>query len=321
MFFDHLATHFAGMTGAQSTADAAHLFRIVRRDSVKSCVPSIPFEEDGQGQPSDPVLLAKHWICSKALSQPPTVLLEGDLGLDFSKLPGMTAPRTMLTDFSVKQYKRTALEVLAAPWQLEAASAYLMSWLRRNAGQAEQPPLPDINFIVEGRDFLPLSTAPPTWQDFAPNGAIPVKAVYRKPKAAAMRRPAAARAVPQLAHVSRRAQAASNMASQQPAPLRADDGEELNETQFPAASEDEKISSPNGNSPQDEAASDPPSPELQHEPGPLSQQGRPAMKRPAAAISQAPAEAQCQGTAQGIHAAQHCTAQGQSKSQGSLAVG
>ena len=139
MFFDHLATHFAGMTGTQSTADAAHLFRIVRRDSVKSCVPGIPFEEDGQGQPSDPVLLAKHWICSKALSQPPTVLLEGDLGLDFSKLPGMTAPRTMLTDFSVKQYKRTALEVLAAPWQLEAASAYLMSWLRRNAGQAEQP--------------------------------------------------------------------------------------------------------------------------------------------------------------------------------------
>ena len=292
MFFDHLATHFAGMTGTQSTADAAHLFRIVRRDSVKSCVPGIPFEEDGQGQPSDPVLLAKHWICSKALSQPPTVLFEGDLGLDFSKLPGMTAPRTMLTDFSVKQYKRTALEVLAAPWQLETASAYLMSWLRRNAGQAEQPPLPDINFIVEGRDFLPLSTAPPTWQDFAPNGAIPVKAVYRKPKAAAMRRPAAARAVPQLAHVSRRAQAASNMASQQPAPLRADDGEdqELNETQFPAASEDEKIqiSSPNGNSPQDEAASDPPSPELQHEPGPSSQQGRPAIKRPAAAISQAP---------------------------------
>ena len=68
-----------------------------------------------------------------------------------------------------------------------------------------------------------------------------------------MRRPAAARAVPQLAHVSRRAQAASNMASQQPAPLRADGGEELNETQFPAASEDEKMSSPNGNSPQDEA--------------------------------------------------------------------
>ena len=69
MFFDHLATHFAGMTGTQSTADAAHLFRIVRRDSVKSCVPGIPFEEDGQGQPSDPVLLAKHWICSKALSE------------------------------------------------------------------------------------------------------------------------------------------------------------------------------------------------------------------------------------------------------------
>ena len=179
-FFGHLGMHFAGLTGTRTTADAAHLLHVVRRDSVKSCVPGIPFEEDGQGQGSDPVLLAKHWLCSKALSQPPTVLLEGDLGLDFSKLPRMVAPRTLLTDESAKQYRRTGAQVLEAPWQLEAAAAYLMSWLQRNAGQAQQQPLPEISFIVEGREFLPASlVAPATWKDFAPNGAIPVRPVPR----------------------------------------------------------------------------------------------------------------------------------------------
>ena len=257
-FFGHLGMHFAGLTGTRTTADAAHLLRVVRRDSVKSCVPGIPFEEDGQGQGSDPVLLAKHWLCSKALSQPPTVLFEGDLGLDFSKLPRMVAPRTLLTDESAKQYRRTAAQVLEAPWQLEAAAAYLMSWLQRNAGQAQQQPLPEISFIVEGREFLPASlVAPATWKDFAPNGAIPVRPVPKKQ--AVMRRPAAARAVPQLAHVSHRAQAASNMASQQQV-AQQHDGEELLDEDQP---QHQEIPLPDSISPEpgDEAASDPPSDE------------------------------------------------------------
>ena len=142
-----------------------------------------------------------------------------------------------------------------------------MSWLQRNAGQAQQQPLPEISFIVEGREFLPASlVAPATWKDFAPNGAIPVRPVPKKQ--AVMRRPAAARAVPQLAHVSRRAQAASNMASQQQV-AQQHDGEELLDEDQP---QHQEIPLPDSISPEpgDEAA---------------SHRG-PAMKRPAAAMSQ-----------------------------------
>ena len=308
-FFAPLQTHFAGMQGSGTTADAAHLLRIVRRDMVKTAVPDIPFEDEGHG--SDPVLLAKHWISSKILSQPPTVLLQGDLGLDFPRLLDMRAPRTELTPESVKQFKRTAIEVLAEPWKLDGTSAYLMSWLQRNAANGPHPPLPDISFLVEGRSFLPESHAAlPTWKDFAPQGAVPVRPIHRpNAKARALKRPAAA---PQLAHVSRRAQALSNMMGE----LQVEDGsglvgvdvmdllagKVLDNSQQPSSSKD------NDNAPalrdvegpgDDEAASDPESePEDVQEPlrrpaagqAPCRPVGGRGLKRPAAAVGSAKAK-------------------------------
>ena len=95
-FFAPLDRHFAGVTGTRSTADAAHVFRVVRRDMVRLCAPEATFLED-DGLESDPVLLAKHWICSKGLSQPPTVLLQGAFPLDFRNLLPLRAPRTALS--------------------------------------------------------------------------------------------------------------------------------------------------------------------------------------------------------------------------------
>ncbi|CAK9066370.1 unnamed protein product [Durusdinium trenchii] len=170
-----LETAFTGITGSKTTADAAHVMRVVARKDVAHCVPGCVAEE---GDDFDPVLLAKHWLCSKVLSQPPTVQLEGKAKVDLSLLRTMPAPRAWLTDESLKKYAKTAEEVLQKPWQLHAAFSYFQDWLRRN-GEQIPGKLPDIECIINGRDFLeptgPEVTA--TWKDFAPEGALAIREV------------------------------------------------------------------------------------------------------------------------------------------------
>ena len=209
-FFAPLDRHFAGVTGTRSTADAAHVFRVVRRDMVRLCAPEATFLED-DGLESDPVLLAKHWICSKGLSQPPTVLLQGAFPLDFRNLLPLRAPRTALTQESLKQFRKTAHELLASPWLLESAAAYILAWLQRNENAEPSGQLPDISFLVQGRDFLPAAVcAGATWKDFAPEGAIPVQPMPKQKKNT-KNQARAKEQIPQCSHVSRRAQAVKNL--------------------------------------------------------------------------------------------------------------
>ncbi|CAK9095676.1 unnamed protein product [Durusdinium trenchii] len=182
-----LETAFTGITGSKTTADAAHVMRVVARKDVAHCVPGCVAEE---GDDFDPVLLAKHWLCSKVLSQPPTVQLEGKAKVDLSLLRTMPAPRAWLTDESLKKYAKTAEEVLQKPWQLHAAFSYFQDWLRRN-GEQIPGKLPDIECIINGRDFLeptgPEVTA--TWKDFAPEGALAIREVRARPKTYGPKRP------------------------------------------------------------------------------------------------------------------------------------
>ena len=218
--FEPCGFEFAGLQGSKTTADAAHVLRVVKRCLVQAAVPNVTcdLDQDEEGNPNDPVLLAKHWLCSRQLSQPPTVLFQNLPAIPWQNLRTMpAAPRTVLTAESRKQYEKTAEAVLELPWQLNAASAYLRNWLARN-GQGNGVP-PDLTFVVEGPSFLPGSvheaSTLPTWQDFAPEGAV---AVLRKAKAKAVpkdkakakaqagkKRPApdTTHAAPQLAGVSR----------------------------------------------------------------------------------------------------------------------
>lgn len=219
-FFSPLNVRYMGITGTKSSADAAHCLRVVRRDMVKPLLPDIvDFEEQGHG--ADPVLLAKHWLCSKSLSQQPTVLLRGKLPVELAKLQEFIAPRSELNEESLKKYTATAKEVLAAPWSMEVAFAYLTNWMERNkAGERGAPPC--IDFILDGRDFLPqhsieadLMATEKSWKDFAPLGAIEIRPVpVSKAKAkAALKRPAASSAqAPQFAWVSRRSLAERSVA-------------------------------------------------------------------------------------------------------------
>lgn len=213
-FFAPLEKHYAGVTGTVTTADAAHVIRVVRRDLVRLCVPEVDFPEHQDGSPEDAILLAKHWLHSKRLSQPPTLLLSGPLSLNFNALE--RAPRLTLNADSVKQYRKTAEVILQPPWHLESAAAYILQWLQANQAQTPHAHLPVMTFVVEGRDFVPDSalTSGSTWKDFAPEGAIPIVAV-RKPQQQQKRARSSNSDVPQLAVISRRARAVMNAQQEQ----------------------------------------------------------------------------------------------------------
>ena len=112
-----LNVHFSGIQGSTSTADAAHVMRVVRREHLQETGPEWIMQGGADGQESDAILLAKHWLCSKSLSQAPTELLS-EFPLDFMKLVTLEAARTVLTEESVKKYQKTASEILEAPWSM-----------------------------------------------------------------------------------------------------------------------------------------------------------------------------------------------------------
>ena len=211
-FFAPLQTHFAGVTGSQSTSDAAHVFRVVRRDMVNLCAPEVDWHEEGF--PHDPILLAKHWLHSKQLSQPPTTLWSQKWTLDFRTLDA--APRISLSDDSLKQYRKTAEQILAPPWQLQAAATYLLGWMQKNQASLPNTTLPDISFVVEGREFLPTAVcAGATWKDFAPNGAVAVQPVRKSKTVDVEKKRKSEQMVPQGAVVPRRARAVMNVRAEQ----------------------------------------------------------------------------------------------------------
>lgn len=205
-FVAPLGTHFAGMQGSRTTADAAHCLRVVRRDNLGLAMPGFVATEISEasagGCATDPVLLAKHWISSKMLSQNPTTLLTGPCQLDFAKLLNLKAPKLVLTEDSIKKFAKTATTVLEAPWNMETASAYLNKWLQKNKDKIVGE-LPQIDFIIHGagHDQMPQNALEddPTWQDFAPQGAVEVKPVAKKapgpPGKKSHKRPAAAPAM------------------------------------------------------------------------------------------------------------------------------
>ena len=171
--FKPFDTHFRGMQGTGTTADAAHVLRVLRKDLVGAALPHVPVDLAGPGiLAQTPVLLAKHHLCSKALSQEPTVLLYGDVDIDFEGLLKLKAPRHALNAESIQKYERTAHSILEAPWSMDGAAAYLLDWLKRNrAGDLGEPP--PLVFVVQGREFMPEALPDPfvTWKDFAQRGS------------------------------------------------------------------------------------------------------------------------------------------------------
>ena len=114
------------------TSDTAHCFRMVRAvDVVKYTLPDHNvqknFKEFNNAPSSneDVVLLAKQYMSSKELSQPPTLLLPASWAskLDWSSL--LVADRNELLPRAVKEFLKTSSRLGESPWNLKAAEKSL----------------------------------------------------------------------------------------------------------------------------------------------------------------------------------------------------
>ena len=172
------------------------------------CAPEADWAEDGH--PEDLALLAKHWLHSKALSQLWATIWQWD----FRNLE--VAPRMVLNDESRKQYQKTADQILAKPWNVQSAATYILGWLQRNQSlSVNVSTVPEITFLMEGKDFLPAAAvAGSTWKDFACEDAVFIETV-RRPERQILeqaRKRQRSRDVPQLAVMPRRARVVMNAA-------------------------------------------------------------------------------------------------------------
>ncbi len=189
--FKPIEARFTGLFGVGGgTADAGHCFRVIRADELANLdIPEKAIERESpafQGMPSagsDAVLLAKHWMSSRALSQAPLLLLPSHAvaSLDWQSL--QTAQRNELLPRAASEYQKTACSVAAEPWRLLRASAYLLDWVDRNTrGDLGKPPL--LHFVAMGpHEFGPEAVvSEPTWVDFALDAPRKVAVVAKLPR-------------------------------------------------------------------------------------------------------------------------------------------
>lgn len=203
--WEPLGVHFVGLFGAGGgTSDAGHVFRVVRADDLASLDLPVAVAEPwrGGGDPSgsDAVLLVKHWISSTTLSQKPMVVLPAAKAaeLRWETLPELPASRNELLPRAIHEYRKTAADIAAPPWELTAAAEYLADWVSRNERKEWGAP-PQLHVVPGGPREGPERgpPQPSAWRDFAPDAPRLVAVAKPPPKRRAKAGPAApAAAVP-----------------------------------------------------------------------------------------------------------------------------
>lgn len=198
--WEPLGVHFVGLFGAGGgTSDAGHVFRVVRADDVASLDLPVaevePWRGGGGPSGSDAVLLVKHWISSTMLSQKPMVVLPAAKAaeLRWETLADLRASRNELLPRAMAEYRKTAADIAAPPWELKAAAEYLVDWVGRNERKEWGAP-PQLHVMPGGprEGPEPCPPQPSAWRDFAPEAPRLVAIAKPPPKRRAKAAPAAA---------------------------------------------------------------------------------------------------------------------------------
>ena len=109
-------------------------------------------------QPDDVVLIVKQLMHSIRSSQKPLVLAPAYLHVNLGGLaPKGCRSRCEISDRAAKEYSKTAVAIVTAPWVMTRASAWLDDLVRRRGSPADPDALPSIDFIRYGiRECRPL---------------------------------------------------------------------------------------------------------------------------------------------------------------------
>ena len=122
--------------------------------------------------PRDIVMLCKQEWTSPTLAQPPLLWIPHALFGKLDVVPRIPNMRRPLSERMIREYKKTAQAVIAQPWGLHRAGAYLEAWVSSNvAGAVRAPPKLDALPTLARLDWSPGIAV--EWRDYAP--APPVR--------------------------------------------------------------------------------------------------------------------------------------------------
>ena len=93
-------------------------------------------------------MVCKQFWSDDRLAQPPLLWIPHSRFALLGRFPTAPQDRNTLSDRHIKEYKKTAVEVVKSPWSLHRAGAYLLGWVADNEARKFAKP-PAIPFLLE----------------------------------------------------------------------------------------------------------------------------------------------------------------------------
>jgi hypothetical protein len=133
--------------------------------------------------PMDVIMLCKEFWSSDALSHPPLLIFPTACLSKLVERPQGMCLRNKLSPVNLAEFRKTATKVQAAPWRMEAASAYLRQWCDQNE-QQNFPPPEVLRFLTDKteefrwhRDLLAIADVEQqddVWLRYAPGAPVAI---------------------------------------------------------------------------------------------------------------------------------------------------
>ena len=154
---------------------------------------------DREVSPDDVLLVCKHWMSSRCLSDAPSLLCPAERLEDMMFLPDLPTevlPLNKWSDKEVREYKKTARTVGEAPWLLAAAQNYLLMLIEKHVNDSMCKPPTFLDTNLAGRGGAPVFSD--QWKSFAPGTPkrVVVNVGGRPPKKRRMREKGPSAAIP-----------------------------------------------------------------------------------------------------------------------------
>ena len=93
-------------------------------------------------------MVCKQFWSDDRLAQSPLLWIPHSRFTPLGRFPTAPQDRNTLSDRHIKEYKKTAVEVVNSPWSLHRAGAYLLSMVADNEAMKVAKPAP-IPFLLE----------------------------------------------------------------------------------------------------------------------------------------------------------------------------
>ena len=144
-WFLSVGVQISGLAATHLEPDTCHHWRFAQRHKLSDEGPAIEIHHDGwkglEKHRADTILLVKEALHSREFAQAPVLVQPHVVGSMLDTQALRPAPRLLLGDRALKEYRKTAAAMGREPWKLFKAQHYLESLCYKNENQEEQSPL------------------------------------------------------------------------------------------------------------------------------------------------------------------------------------